>query len=65
MITLHPEYLIKDGKKEFVILSYEEFLKIEEMISDYEDLTDLRVAKAKEENAPSISLEQAKLKLGL
>ncbi len=29
MIKLHPEFLTKNGKKEFAVLSYEEFLKIQ------------------------------------
>ncbi|HEV7743787.1 MAG TPA: hypothetical protein VGO56_02220 [Pyrinomonadaceae bacterium] len=44
MIELHPEIIEKDGK-EFVILSYEEFLAIDEALADAEDLTELRAAK--------------------
>jgi len=29
MITMHPEILSKDGKPQFAILSYEEFLQVE------------------------------------
>ena len=32
MIELHPEILEKDGKKEFVILPYEEFLAIQQAL---------------------------------
>ena len=32
MLELHPEFLIKNGKKEFVILTYEEFIEIQTML---------------------------------
>ena len=34
MIELHPEILEKDGKKQFVILPYEEFAAIQEALAD-------------------------------
>lgn len=36
-ITPHPEFLSKEGKKEFVVLPYEEFLAIQELIEDAEE----------------------------
>ncbi len=65
MITLKPKILEKDGKKEFVILTYEEFVKIQEELQDYEDLKELRKAKQEELNAPTIDLKEAKKELGL
>jgi len=50
MITLHPNILKKDGKKAFAVLPYEEFVKIEEELNDFEDLKALRAAKASEAN---------------
>ncbi len=32
MIELHPEFLTKNGKKEFAVLPYEEFMKIQELL---------------------------------
>lgn len=64
-MDLNPQVLEKDGKKEFVVLSYEEFLKIQEELENYEDLRILREAKQKEGNAPTISLQDAKKKLHL
>ena len=52
MITLHPSILEHDGKKTFAVLPYEEFQKVREELDDYEDLKDLRTAKAEEGNAP-------------
>ncbi len=65
MITIRPKILEKDGKKEFVVLTYEEFLKIQEELEDYEDLKVLRKAKQEETDAPTVGLKEAKKELGL
>ncbi len=57
MIELHPEFLIKNGQKQFAILPYEEFLKIKELL---EDLRNLRDAKEEEKDSLSVSLEDVK-----
>ncbi len=62
-MTLHPEYLVKDGKKQFVVLPYEEFIELQERLADADDLRDLREAKREEADTPTISLEEMKLKL--
>lgn len=59
MIELHPEIVEKDGKKEFVILKYEEFVAIQQALADADHLADLRAAKRDEGEAPSIPLDQA------
>jgi len=65
MIELHPEILEKDGKKQFVILTYEEFLAIEQALADAEDLAALRAAKEEDRDAPGVPLEQVVDELGL
>ena len=65
MITLHPTILKRDGKKAFVVLPYEEYLLVEEQLEAYHDLQALRAAKAKEAAAPTVSLAQARRKLGV
>jgi len=65
MIELHPEILEKDGKKQFVILTYEEFAAIEQALADAEDLAALRVAKKEEHAAPGVPLEQVVDELGI
>ncbi len=65
MIDLHPNYIIKDGKREFVVLTYEEFSHIQELLEDLEDLRDLRKAKDSEGDAPGIPLEEVKAKIGM
>ncbi len=65
MITIRPKILEKDGKKEFVVLTYEEFMKIQEELEDYEDLKELRKTKQEEVNAPTVDLKEAKRESGL
>lgn len=60
MISIRPQVLEKNGKKEFVILPYEDFLKLREELACYDDLRILREAKKEEQNAPSVSFEEAK-----
>ena len=65
MISISPQILEKNGKKEFAILPYEDFLKLQEELACYDDLRILREAKKEEQNAPSASLEEAKSRLNI
>ncbi len=65
MIELHPEVLKKNGVSEFVILPYDEFVALQRLLADAQDLTDLREAVSTEGNAPTISLEALKTELGV
>ena len=58
MLKLHPEILKKNGKKEFVVIPYEEFVRLQEALEDAEDLKDLRAAKRKEAHAPTVPIER-------
>ena len=62
---LHPNILEQDGKKQFVVLPYNEFIALQEELQDYYDLKELREAKKKEQDAPTLSLDEAKKELGL
>jgi len=55
-MSIHPRVIEKEGKKEFFVLPYEEFLAIKENLEDYEDLKDLREAKAAENETPTTPL---------
>lgn len=55
---LHPEILTKNGKKEFAVLPYEEFLALQEWLEDLEDLVDLRAAKDSEHSAFTVTLAE-------
>ena len=63
MITLHPQVLERNGEKAFVVLSYEEFLLIEETLQEFADLKLLRAAKSAENNAPTRLLSAIKTEL--
>ncbi|MBE9183156.1 type II toxin-antitoxin system prevent-host-death family antitoxin [Microcoleus sp. LEGE 07076] len=65
MIELHPEFITKNGKKEFAVIPYEEFEALQELIADLEDLMDLRAAKAEEANQPYMPLAEVKRLLEL
>ena len=65
MVNLHVNYIEKNGKKEFVVIPYEEFIELQEQLADYEDLREFRKAKAEEADAPTISLEEAKKRLNI
>jgi PHD/YefM family antitoxin component YafN of YafNO toxin-antitoxin module len=52
-MELHPQVIEKEGRKEFVIIPYEEFLQIQEALEDFEDLRELR--KEREESVDTLS----------
>ncbi|MCR4317865.1 MAG: type II toxin-antitoxin system Phd/YefM family antitoxin [Planctomycetes bacterium] len=64
-IALHPEFISRNGEKEFVVLPYEEFVALQELLEDAYDLFDLREAKKKEKDSPTISFEDVKKELGI
>lgn len=65
MIQLHPEILKKNGKNEFVVLPYEEFVALRELLDDVEDLLELRAAKQNHAGKPSVSIEEMRRRFGL
>lgn len=64
MVTLHAQIIKKNGKKDYVVLPYEEFLKVQEELEDYDDLRSLREAKETERDAPTIRMAELKRKIG-
>ncbi|MCC3449931.1 MAG: type II toxin-antitoxin system prevent-host-death family antitoxin [Microcoleus sp. PH2017_40_RAT_O_B] len=65
MIPLHPQFITKNGKKEFAVIPYEEFATLQAFIADMEDLMDLRAAKQEDADRPSVPLAEVKKMLGL
>lgn len=65
MMRLHPNILEQEGKKQFVVLPYNEFIALQEELQDFYDLKELREAKNEERDAPTVSFEEAKKELGL
>jgi hypothetical protein len=65
-MKLHPQILSKEGRKQFVILPYEEYQAIQERLADSEDLAALR--KAIREDNPTqkgLSLQGLRKELGI
>ncbi len=60
MDTLNIQIIKKNGKKEYVVMSYDEFLKVQEELDDYKNLSCLREAKKAEQYAPTVSIEELK-----
>ena len=53
------------GKKEFVVLPYEEYVVLQERLADADDLMELRKAKRSQGKKNSIPLAEVKRQLGL
>ena len=65
MIQLNPRFLEKGGKKEFAVLPFEEFEQIMVVLSDYQDIKDLRSAKSEEKTAPGLTLAEVRKELNI
>jgi PHD/YefM family antitoxin component YafN of YafNO toxin-antitoxin module len=63
-MSIHPQIIEKDGRKEFVVLPYEEFLQMQEEIENYEDLHTLREEKATAHGEPTRSLDEVLGEIG-
>jgi len=57
-MVIHPQVIEKEGKKQFVILPYEEFLQIQEALEDFEDLKELRREKEDSKDLPTTPLDK-------
>lgn len=64
-IELHPEFLKADGKRQFAVLPYQEFVAIQEWIEDTQDLHALRLAREENANQPSYTIDEVRKELGI
>ena len=64
-MKLHPQVIEKEGKKEFVVLPYDEYRALEEVMHDYEDLRDLREAKEQARGQEGTPLDKVISEIGL
>lgn len=55
----------KAGKKEYAVIPYAEFLRMQEELEDLRDLHELRKAKADPKNKKAHSIEEVAAKLGI
>jgi len=65
MIKLKPEILHQNGKPQFAVIPYDDFLAIQEELEDTACLRILRKAKASEGKSSTISVNDLKARLGL
>lgn len=58
MFTLHPEFVTRERNKKFVVLPYEEFTALQELIRKYEAESEFTVQ-------PSLIFDNVERDLGL
>jgi PHD/YefM family antitoxin component YafN of YafNO toxin-antitoxin module len=62
MMKLNPQVIEKNGKKEFVVLPYDEYCELTEALEDYYDLQELRLAKDEAVTDPGVPLSEVQKK---
>ena len=63
MNQIKAQIIKRNGKSEFAVLHFSDFLKMQEALEDYEDLRCLRDAKAVEAASPTVGLAELRRKL--
>ena len=56
---MKAQVLKENAKKEFVVLPWEDYIRIQELVEDYEDLRELRKAKEESKGQRPVSFEKA------
>ena len=54
IVVLHAQIIKKNGKKEYAILPYEEFLKVQEALDEFQGLRCLREAKGRKSSEQGV-----------
>lgn len=62
-MSMNPQIIEKEGRKEFVVLPYEEYLAMKEALEDFEDLKELRAAKSDAADEPAVPLSEVREEL--
>lgn len=57
-MSIHPQIIEKEGRKECVVLPYDEFVALQDKLEDYQDLKTHRQEKAEASHLPTKSLDQ-------
>ena len=65
MIKIKPEILHKNGKPQFAVIPYADFLVIQDELEDAACLRILRKAKASEGESTTLPVNAVKARLGL
>ena len=63
-MKLHPEILRKDGKEQFAVLPWEEFVALQELLEDAADLLEIQRARADDSDEPSVPLAEVMRRFG-
>jgi hypothetical protein len=63
VLNVKPEYLTKNGKRQFVVLTVKDFNRIKAALEDARDLRDLRDATRKNAKAPYYTSAQVAQRL--
>ena len=64
-IELNPEFLTKNGEREFAVLPYSEFKALQEWLEDVEDILDLRAAREEDKGQSNFTIEEVRKELGI
>ncbi len=64
-VKMHPEFLGKNGEREFALIPYTEFLALKEWLADIYDLLDLEEAIRFEESSVGIPLDEIERRYGV
>jgi len=64
-VELHPEFLSTEGRKQFAVIPYDEFVRLQEWIEETLDLHEIRLAREENKDQPTYSLEEVKEQLGI
>ena len=65
MLKLSPKILEHEGRKAFAVIPYDEFIVLQDILSDYEDLKELRTAKREEKSASTSPLAVVREELSI
>jgi prevent-host-death family protein len=57
-MSTEPQIIEKDGRKEFVVIPYEDYLRLQEELEDYRDLKALREEKSMVSGDPTRPLDE-------
>ncbi|HMO25600.1 MAG TPA: hypothetical protein PKB10_04970 [Tepidisphaeraceae bacterium] len=62
---LSPEILRKDGKAQFAVLPWEQYVALREMVEDAMDVLLIREARAVDAGSPSVPVDAVLKRFGL
>lgn len=63
-MNIHPQIIEKNGKKEFVVLPYDEYVRLQRELEDFHDLRRLREEKVSAASQPTRPLDEVVKEIG-